>query len=420
LEGAWEKGALISFTDAKRQLEAGQSPSGSATLCQNLGQVQDLQRLAKLHNLPEKPFALVWTPGPETVADSKLGYLPTIAQGRVTLHQFRILPLLKTLPKVPLQTARATDVSADSHALSTFRVTVPKAMISRDLWETILRNPRSHAQKVFGERVVHSTYGWKEVKFVNKKQQEPETLLQGFLRSQEKSIDQITKLSGKDGLFVDKLNNEQSRRPNIWWIQIKEGETMSSYFTRAHAEAKKENSSLCFRKGGSTCLGLRLQENKHMPQLHAWTLHGAPKHWFGQDVMQCLFDAGCQEAAIINPPGRHRSWLIKAVVPDENSLGVVAIHAGTRVLYLNRVQNKKRRSPEVVSVIRSAYQAQCTQVTKPEAEKQRQELARERSRSPNKDAAKDKPKERERKIQRSGPLWPFHGQSDIARYRRRR
>jgi hypothetical protein len=91
LEGAWEKGALISFTDAKRQLEAGQSPSGSATLCQNLGQVQDLQRLAKLHNLPEKPFALVWTPGPETVADSKLGYLPTIAQGRVTLHQFRIL-----------------------------------------------------------------------------------------------------------------------------------------------------------------------------------------------------------------------------------------------------------------------------------------------------------------------------------------
>ena len=58
-------------------------------------------------------------------------------------------------------------------------------------------------------------------------------------------------------------------------------------------------------------------------------------------------------------------------MPDENSLGVVAIHAGTRVLYLNRVQNKKRRSPEVVSVIRSAYQAQCTQVTKPEAEKQR-------------------------------------------------
>lgn len=136
LEGAWEKGALISFTDAKSQLEAGQSPSGSATLCQNLGQVQDLQRLAKLHNLPEKPFALVWTPGPETVADSKSGYLPTIAQGRVTLHQFRILPLLKTLPKVPLQTARATDVSADSHALSNlsiFRITVPKTMISRDL-----------------------------------------------------------------------------------------------------------------------------------------------------------------------------------------------------------------------------------------------------------------------------------------------
>ena len=95
-------------------------------------------------------------------------------------------------------------------------------------------------------------------------------------------------------------------------------------------------------------------------------------------------------------------------MPDENSLGVVAIHAGTRVLYLNRVQNKKRRSPEVVSVIRSAYQAQCTQVTKPEAEKQRQELARERSRSPNKDAAKDKPKEKEKeKSKEAGPFGPF-------------
>ena len=239
-------------------------------------------------------------------------------------------------------------------------------MLSRDLWETILRNPRSHAYKVFGEQVVHSTYGWKEVKFANKKQQEPEILLQGFLRSQEKSIDQIMKLSGKDGLFVDKLSTEQSQRPNVWWIPIQEGETMSAYFTRAQADAKKENSSLCFRKGGTTCLGLRLQDSKHRPQLHAWTLHGAPKHWFGQDVMQCLFDAGCQEAAIIKPPGRHKSWLIKAVVPDENSLGVLAIHAGTRVLYLNRVQDKQRRSPEVVSVIRSAYQAKCTQVTRPE------------------------------------------------------
>ena len=90
---------------------------------------------------------------------------------------------------------------------------------------------------------------------VNKKQQEPETLLQGFLRSQEKSIDQITKLSGKDGLFVDKLNNEQSRRPNIWWIQIKEGETMSSYFTRAHAEAKKRKLQLMFSQGWQHMFG---------------------------------------------------------------------------------------------------------------------------------------------------------------------
>ena len=142
-------------------------------------------------------------------------------------------------------------------------------------------------------------------------------------------------------------------RPNVWWIPIKEGEDMTSYFTRATEEAKKGNTNLCFRKGGSTCLGLRLQANKSIPQLHAWTLHGAPRHWFGQDVLQCLFDAGCSEAAIIRPPGKQKAWLVKAVVPDENSLGVMAIHAGSQVMYLNRVINKQRRSTEVMTVIRA-------------------------------------------------------------------
>ena len=113
LESAWGKGALVSFSGAKEKLEAGHMPGGNACLCQTLGQVQDLQRLAKLHNIPDKAFALVWAPGKETVADSKLGYLPTVEQGKVTLRQFSILPLMKALPKVPLQTARATDFSAD-------------------------------------------------------------------------------------------------------------------------------------------------------------------------------------------------------------------------------------------------------------------------------------------------------------------
>ena len=138
----------------------------------------------------------------------------------------------------------------------------------------------------------------------------------------------------------------------------------------AAAEAKKENASLCFRKGGNACLGMRLQSAKKMGlQLHAWTLRGVPKYWFGQDVMQCLFDAGCTEAAIIRPPeGRQRSWLVKAKVNDENNLGVVGSQAGARVLYLNRVQHKNKRSAEVLSIIKPSVSRHAV-VAKPEAEK---------------------------------------------------
>ncbi len=47
-----------------------------------------------------------------------------------------------------------------------------------------------------------------------------------------------------------------------------------------------------------------------------------------------------------------RSWLVKAIVPDENAIGVMGIQAGDNVLYLNRVQHKIKRSEEVLQVSR--------------------------------------------------------------------
>eukprot|EP00435_Cladocopium_sp_Y103_P071626 s534_g38.t1 len=387
LESAWAKGALMPFVKVKEKLEAGQSPDGLACVCQTLLQVQDMQRLATLHKLTEKGFALILTPDKTKAGESNLMYLPTYEKGRVSIRQFCVFPLPKTLPAMPTQKARATEVSAEKAPLAVFRLTIPKVMVTRDLWETLKCSPRNMVNKTFGDKTVRSTYGWQEVKFANKKQPEPEILLQGFLRCPEKSVDHVLMLSGKDGIFADRLSHERSPRPNVWWIPRKESEDMISYFTRATAEAKKENTSICFRKGGSTCLGLRLQANKSIPQLHAWTLHGAPRHWFGQDVLQCLFDAGCSEAAIIRPPGKQKAWLVKAIVPDENSLGVMAIHAGSQVMYLNRVINKQRRSTEVMSVIRSKLSAKSTQVS-PDALIQKAAAPkpeRPRSRSPNKE-----------------------------------
>ena len=99
--------------------------------------------------------------------------------------------------------------------------------------------------KSVGKRLVHSTYPCKEVKFV-KKQQELRDSLAGFLAFTGKSNQSHHKLSGKDDLFLDKLNNEQ--RPNIWWIQIKEGEPWAHILTPSACWSQKDNFSLCFRK----------------------------------------------------------------------------------------------------------------------------------------------------------------------------
>ena len=395
LNSAWPKAALVQAATVREALEKGIVPTGQACLCQTWNHIEDFQRLAKLHKLEDKAFALLLAQGEGEKSDGKrVNYFPTWENARTFIRPFFVQPLVKAIPDMPVQKVHATNVPADASPLATFRVTVPKALLAKVSWEAIKNNPRKLVFKVFGEHTVQTTYGWKEVQIGGKRQTEPEILLQGFLRCKESSANAVLQLSGTDGLFVDKLCNSPSPRPNVWWFALAEDEDLHSYFVRAAAEAKKENASLCFRKGGNACLGMRLQSAKKMGlQLHAWTLHGVPKHWFGQDVMQCLFDAGCTEAAIIRlPEGRQRSWLVKAKVNDENNLGVVGIQAGARVLYLSRVQHKNKRSAEVLSVIKPSVSRHAV-IAKPEAEKKAGDddaRARERSRSPNKGSGPSK------------------------------
>ena len=354
LHSAWPEGALVSAQTVQTALEQGKTPTGAACFCQSLTFAQDLQRLTKLHQLSDVPFALILpqcddNDGP---LESKTMHFPTKEVGKPGLRPFCVLPLTKTLPNMPAQKLKSTSVSTEKTPLATFRISVAQEILPKVQWEGIKADPRGHILKVFDDRVVHSTYGWKEAEISSKRQEKPDVLLQGILRTKENFVETVLKKSGQDGLFVDRLTNQQQPRPNLWWIQRQEDEEPRAYYLRAVEEAQKEGATLAFRKGGGAFLGLRLKENRHKPQLHAWTLHGAPKHWSGQEVLKCLFEAGCTEVAIIRPPARQRSWLVKAIVPDENAIGVLGIQAGDNVLYLNRVQYKIKRSEEVLQVIR--------------------------------------------------------------------
>ena len=352
LHSAWPEGVLVPAQAVQTALEQGKKPAGAACFCQSLTLAQDLQRLTKLHQLSDVPFALILShcDNKDVPLGSQTMHFPTKEVGKPGLRPFCVLPLAQTLPKMPDQKLKSTSVSTEKTPLATFRIS--EELLPKVQWEGIKADPRGHILQVFDDRVVHSTYGWKEAEFSTKRQEKPDVLLQGILRTKESFVETVLKKSGQDGLFVDRLTNQQQPRPNLWWVQRLEDEEPRAYYLRAVEEAKAEGATLAFRKGGGEFLGLRLKDNRHKPQLHAWTLHGAPKHWSGQEVLKCLFEAGCTEVAIIRPPARQRSWLVKAIVPDENAIGVMGIQAGNNVLYLNRVQHKIKRSEEVLQVIR--------------------------------------------------------------------
>eukprot|EP00438_Fugacium_kawagutii_P000347 Skav204708 [mRNA] locus=scaffold3332:74506:81342:+ [translate_table: standard] len=406
LPQAWPTGALVAAKEVLASLETGKAPTGKACFCSTLQQAQDLQRLAKVHQHSALPFALLLPHMQSRPDGSKVMYFPTQAKGGApSLHPFCVLPIGTEWPTLPEQKLKSTKVSSEQTPLVTFRITIAKHLMARAVWEGLKANPTAHVTKIFGDKV-HSDYGWREKEITTKRQQTPDVLLQGFLRTKDNVANAVLQESGKDYMFIDRLTSQagQSPRPNIWWIKTHEDEDHKAYYKRALAEAQKENASLAFRKGGGSFLGIRLPAAKRKPQLHAWSLHGAPKHWGVNEVLQCLLDATCTEVAILRPPGRQRHWLVKAIVPEENEIGMVGIQAGERVLYLNRIQNKVKRSEEVLQVIRPQRKTQTKDSLQPKETKKPPEQTeasqgqngagketRDRSRSPAKDRKAEPP-----------------------------
>ena len=59
LKSAWSSRALVENQAALKALEDGRMPSGTACVCHTAAQIQDLVRLAKLHQLTSAPYALI-------------------------------------------------------------------------------------------------------------------------------------------------------------------------------------------------------------------------------------------------------------------------------------------------------------------------------------------------------------------------
>jgi hypothetical protein len=363
LRGSWGPAAFETSGSAKASLEKGDRPAGSVIPCRGLEEVRDLQRLAQLHSIAEAPVALVWVPvkpSEEQPLGGQLLHLPTWENGGPGVRKLWVFPLLgpdKPLPKVPRQPRLVSATKGPAEKLEAYRVTVVRSLVTKDRWETTKRNPHSMIRSTLGE-AVHSCYGWRELQTGSST--DGEVTLQGFLRTTATHAEAVQKANGVAGTFYTRLANSNTPRPPVWWVPRADGEGPAPYYQRVLEDSQKQNVPIALRLGGGAFLGLRLEAGKAPPQVRAWTLHGAPRGWFQEDVLRCLKEADCAQTSILRPPGgKRRSWLLKTAVPEEDATGIFSIqdtHAG--VLLLNRVNGKGARKEEVLSVIKTPRRAE--------------------------------------------------------------
>ena len=350
LRDAFPINTIQSASDVKQRLEAGQAPQGTVCLCPNRAILDDCLRLATLHKV-EVSFALLITPNEGSMpSNAKAVTLPTWAAGRPSVHEFWAFSLGSEFPKLPQQKIRTTKVAVPETTLVTLRATVIRDFVNRDTWETFKRNPAELLQKTFPSPILHSTYGWQEKKIHCKKPVREEHILQGFVRAKKEYVEKFLQHLSKDGLFFEHLATSHAPKQPVWWIAPFENESLPDYLTRAATEAVKEKATLAHRRGGGSSLGLRL--TKHRPVTSTWSLHGAPNIWSATDIQSCLQEAGCTDIAILRAPGRQRHWLIRACVPDDDAVGVMAIDAGNTRMTLCKIQSNIKRQTEVVETIR--------------------------------------------------------------------
>ena len=150
LASAWKQCEKIIHRSARETLEKGAAPKAVLVTCPSAA--RDLQRLAKLRAVKDAPVALVW------ISNQLQKDLPEA--NKPAMRQFWVFPLIVSLAQMPKQPMKVTTACDPAGELVAFRVTVAKAVLSKDAWERMKRNPQAMMRKLMVDQV-HSSYGEK-------------------------------------------------------------------------------------------------------------------------------------------------------------------------------------------------------------------------------------------------------------------
>ena len=207
------------------------------------------------------------------------------------------------------------------------RVMIFKSFCEEDEWKAARRRPEKIAAKVCGSEVEMRTYGWKE-------QESDEGIsIVGYVKVKPESVAELVKLSGRKGVFLDKLSRDVEVRSQVSWVKREKEEKDRAYFARALLKAEEQQVPLTYRRGGGSSLGLKGVEGAKS-EYSSWVLKGAPQ-WWGPDALKQWLEKQAWaikgESSDMSPPKtRQQGWIFGGKPPagfDEEALQIYVVGA---------------------------------------------------------------------------------------------
>ena len=361
LPSVWPLKAVQPVATVRKQLEEGVWPEGQVTWCHSKEEIDQLQALCKLHELPNQPFALgLRVDGVSSFTGGTECQLPVAWGDRVSFENFRFWALNSSLPKLPQHVVSKSNVIPAKPDLTSVFVFIPQAFMTKDSWMSVKAQPHPFMTEWFQSRpkelasALQASHAWREERLGN------EVFLKGTLRILASQGENILTWSGKDGIFFSPVQSASIQQTPVKWIPKFKDEDPQVYFQRVSRQADK--TPMAWRKGGGASLGIRVSHDaKDEGLTNCWKVRGVPREWTDTDLASALIGAGWTEISIKTiPQFRKQPWFIRARGPGKLGEEVAAVQVGNDLLTLEKAQAHTRKAPTLAFLKPKARPSQTT------------------------------------------------------------
>ena len=304
----------------------------------NIKEVEELRLLASTHETKEKTI-LVCAFEVEDKAASTLVSLPSIGpRGRKQIRQWKCFPLCKT-DTVPTATSLVvtSTFAPPDRQLESLRVHIPKDFVEPELWKSILKDTPGFVTNALGK--IHSSSGWKSM--MAGRAGERETVIEGYIRVEKDRVQAVLDKSGCSGVFLSPLATASTPRVHVNWVDPANAVGLA-YLQKTLSKRTSSHSSLAFRRGGGSSLGIRLAADETPTRAATWRCRGVPFAWSADDVESCLSGAGLSGIEVLDRGRGRIPWLVRCSMDKDDGRTSFVVQVGTVTLDLERAQPRRK------------------------------------------------------------------------------